>query len=314
VRLLLALLLAAAAGPAGDTQFEVTGQVARLTRPSVSLYGVASPFTASTLTDARGRFTFKKVRQGAYTVSVFAPAEGEARQTIEVGPSTADSRGRVVLHLDFKETDFTLEQSMRRRHMVSAKQLSVPEKATHEYEEAQKDLAKHDVGAAVRHLERAVEMAPQFSVAWNNLGTIAYQTQQFSRAEECFREALEADPQAFEPLVNLGGVLVNLRKVDEAWQYNLHAVLRRPNDALANSQLAMTYMEMGNSALAEKHFILAVQADPAHFSHPQLFLAEIHLRRGDRRLAADDLESFLKYHPDWPQAPKMRETITEFRR
>lgn len=314
VRLLLALLLAPTVGFTVEAQYEVSGQIARVTGASVSLYGVASPFTASTLADDRGRFIFKKVRPGAYTIAVFSPAKGEARQTVEVGPSTADNRHRVVLHLDFKDSDFVPEAAARLRHSISAKQLSVSEKARHEYEDAQKDLARHDVEAAVKHLEHAVEIAPQFAAAWNNLGTIAYQTSQFRRAEECFRNALDADPQSFEPLVNLGGVLIVLKELDDAWRYNLHAVLVRPNDSLANSQLGMTYMEMGNPELAEKYFVQAVQSDPAHFSHPQLFLAEIHLRRGERSQAADDLESFLKYHPDWPHAPKMRQAISEFRR
>jgi Tfp pilus assembly protein PilF len=265
------------------------------------------------LTDDGGRCRVQTERERAYTLAVFSPAGGEARRTVEVGPSTGGPRRRVSLQLDFKESDFVQAAALR-RHAISAKQLSVPEKAFREYEEAQKDLAKHDAASAIRHLEKAVEMAPQYSAAWNNLGTIAYQERNFARAEECFRESLAADPDAFEPLVNLGGVLVNLRKLDEAYQYNLHAVLVRPNDALANSQLGMTYMELGNPTLAEKYFVRAVASDPAHFSHPQLFLAEIHLRRGDRRLAADDLESFLQQHPDWPQAAKMRDSIAAFRR
>ena len=104
----------------------------------------------------------------------------------------------------------------------------------------------------MKHLERAVAIAPQFANAWNNLGTIAYQTQKYSRAEECFREALEQDPDSYEPLVNLGGVLINLHKLDEAWSYNVNAVLARPNDALANAQLGMTYFESGAPELAEK--------------------------------------------------------------
>jgi len=71
--------------------------------------------------------------------------------------------------------------------------------------------------------------------------TIAYQTRKFDRAEECFRQALDLNPAAFEPLVNLGGVLVTMHKLDEAADYNLRAVLARPNDALANSQLGQTY-------------------------------------------------------------------------
>jgi tetratricopeptide (TPR) repeat protein len=304
---LLTLLLAPA------EVYDLTAQISPPGIASVTIYRLASPFTATTLSDEAGRFSFKKLESGAYTVAVFEPSRGEARQTIEVGPSNADARGRVTLTIALKESDFVFADAMRRRHAVNTKQLAVPEKAVREYQEAQKDLARKDVAAATRRLERAVEIAPQFATAWNNLGTIAYQTQHYLRAEECFREALAQDPQAYEPLVNLGGVLVNLHKLDEAWDYNVHAVLVRPNDALANAQLGMTYFELGNFEKAEKYLARAREIDPAHFSHPQLLLAEIHLRRGDTRAAAVELEDFLKYHPDWPKAAEMRAKIREWK-
>jgi tetratricopeptide (TPR) repeat protein len=297
----------------GEPHYELSGRFTPEGRASVSLFGVASPFVATTLSED-GRFSFRKLDPGAYTIAVFIPGQGEARQTVEVGPSGADSRGRIALTLTLKESDFVVAEALRRRHSITAGQLAVPERAVRDYEEAQKDLAKRDVDSAIRRLEHAVEIAPEFSAAWNNLGTIAYQTRKYPRAEECFRAALQADPGSYEPLVNLGGVLVNLHKLDEAWKYNVYAVLTRPNDALANSQLGMTYFEQGQLELAEKHFIAARKIDPAHFSHPQLFLAEIHLRRGQRLETAADLEDFLQHHPDWPQAAKMRETIAGLRR
>jgi tetratricopeptide (TPR) repeat protein len=157
-------------------------------------------------------------------------------------------------------------------------------------------------------------LAPQFADAWNELGTIAYQTQKYARAEECFREALKQDAEAFEPLVNLGGVLVTVHRADEAWQYNARAVALRPNDALAHSQLGMNYYQLGDLGLSVKHLEQARAIDPAHFSHPQLLLAEIHLRRGEKSAAADSLEEFLRYHPDWPQAARIREKIVELRK
>jgi Tfp pilus assembly protein PilF len=309
-RLLLCAGLAAALY-AADPLYQLSGTLTPEGPASVSLFGVASPFTTSALASG-GRFTFKKLRPGAYTVAVFMPGRGEARQTIEIGPSTADSHQRVTLDLHFKDSDF-VQDAVRRQHSVTAKQLTVPEKAVREYQDAQKDLAKHDIDAATKRLEHAVEMAPQFSAAWNNLGTIAYQTQKYMRAEECFREALEAEPGSYEPLVNLGGVLVNLHKLDEAWKVNVFAVLARPTDPLANSQLGMTYFGLDKMDLAEKYFREAARLDPAHFSHPQLFLAEIHLRRGDRAATASDLEDFLKHHPDWPQAERVRQTIAGLR-
>jgi tetratricopeptide (TPR) repeat protein len=304
---LLAFLLAPA------DLYDLTAQLDPPALAAVSICGVAGPFAASTLSDESGRFTFKKLEAGAYTVAVFIPSRGEARQTIEVGPSGADARGRVILTIHLKDSDFVYAEAMRRRHSIGAKQLAVPDKAMREYEEAQKDLAKHDVVAATKRLEHAVEMAPQFATAWNNLGTIAYQTQKYLRAEECFREALAQDPDAYEPLVNLGGVLVNLHKLNEAWEYNVRAVLLRPGDALANAQLGTTYFELADLDLAEKYLKKAREIDPAHFSHPQLLLAEIHLRRGDTHAAAADLEDFLRYHPDWPKADAMRAKIREWK-
>jgi tetratricopeptide (TPR) repeat protein len=312
-RILLPLLVAASSACAAGPFYELSGRFMPAGSASVSLFGVSGPFAASTLSDASGRFTFKKLEAGTYTLAIFLPADGEARQTIEIGPSTADAHRRVALSLAFKESDFARAPALA-RHTVTAKQLAVPDKALRLYDEAHKCLSRRDPDAATQRLEEAVALAPQFSAAWNEMGTIAYQAQKYARAEECFREALAADPNSYEPLVNLGGVLINLHKLDEAWDYNVHAVLLRPTDALAHSQLGMTYFEMGRLDLAEKHFAQAVALDPAHFSHPQLFLAEIHLRRGDRKSAANDLENFLEHHPDWPQAAKMRETIGELRK
>jgi tetratricopeptide (TPR) repeat protein len=296
-----------------DAVFDLAGRIHPEERAAVTLFGDTFPFTASALSEADGRFRFSKLRAGAYTVSVFMPDRGAARQTIEVGPSMADSHSRVSLDISFKETDFVLADALRRRHSVSTTQLAITAKAQRDYEEAHKELARHDADAATRRLEEAVKLAPQFAEAWNELGTIAYQTQKYARAEECFREALEQDPQAFEPLVNLGGVLVTVHRAEEAWEFNARAAAVRPNDALAQSQLGMNYLELFDLDLSVKHLERARAIDPAHFSHPQLLLAEIYLRRGEKIAAADVLEEFLRYHPDWPQAARMREHIAELR-
>jgi tetratricopeptide (TPR) repeat protein len=151
-----------------------------------------------------------------------------------------------------------------------------------------------------------VKIAPQFAAAWNQLGTMAYQRQRYIDAEADFRKALDADPEAFEPLVNLGGVLLNLGRPGEAVAYNQRAVARRPNNALANSQLGLTWFELNDTDEAEKYLKAAIRLDPAHFSHPQLTLAEIYLRRGDRAGAVAALKQFVELHPDAPEAAAIR--------
>jgi Tfp pilus assembly protein PilF len=284
--------------------YELTGRIVPEAEASIYLHGATTPFENATLSDSRGHFRFRKLAQGTYIVTAFQPTLGEARQTVEIGPGVTDARGHVdvTLHLD--------GSSGASGAIVSTRELSIPAKARREYEEAQKKLALPDVPSAIGHLERAVEIAPQYSAAWNHLGTIAYQTRRYSEAEGYFRKALTADPQSFEALVNLGGVLLNLAKYDEALAYNQHAVLRRPNDALANSQLGMSYLAKGDLAPAEKYLAAAKTLDPAHFSHPQLLLAEIHIRKNEHAAAAAELRDFLKRHPDAPEAAHVKERLS----
>lgn len=312
-RFLLAAILVAPAF-AGEPLYELSGRLASDGQAQVSLFGATTPFQAETESDGDGRFRFRNLRAGAYTIAVNIPDRGEARQTVEVGPGTAGSKRKVLVTLRFKDSDFVFKDIARRENSISTKQLAIPPSAIREYQEARKDLERPDVESAVRRLEHAVELAPQFSEAWNTLGTIAYQTRQYDRAERCFRAALQQDPKAYEPLVNLGGVLINTHKLDEALMYNQNAVLTRPNDALANSQLGLAYFAVGNLALAVKYLEIARRIDPAHFSHPQLVLAEIHMRRGENGAAAEALEDFLQHHPDYPTADKIRESIGKLRK
>ncbi len=113
--------------------------------------------------------------------------------------------------------------------------------------------------------------------------------------------------------MNLGGVLLNLGKYEEALQYNNEAAKRRPQDALAQSQLGMTYALLNQLDSAEKHLSNAIRLDPDHFSHPQVLLAQVYARKNDPARAAEQLEDFLRRHPDWPTAAKMNEQISEWR-
>ena len=276
---------------------------------SVTLYGATTPFTETALSDPGGRFRFRRLEPGTYTLSVFVPGRGEARQTVVVTPSTADARGRVRVELEMDDARLRRDEAAS----VSLRALSIPAAARREYQEAQKELSRRDVEAAERRLLKAVELAPNYGEAWNNLGTIAYQTQRYPRAEQMFRRALETDESLYAPLVNLGGVLINLNRFEEAEQYNRHAVLRQPSDALAHSQLGMTLLALGRLDQAQKHLEEAIRLDPAHFSHPHLHLAEVLWRKNDKRGAADVLERFIGQHPDHPAAAQLRLKIAEIR-
>jgi len=278
----------------------------------VSLEGASSPFVSRTLTDSRGRFRFRNLVPGPYTLRIFIPGLTQILRTVEVSPSLAgeDRRIDVTVPYDPEAPDKQAQQST---HTVSARQLSLPSAAVREYREALALLERHQVEEAIRRLERAVKLAPRFVEAWNHLGTIAYQQRRFEDAEKFFRTALEHEPGSYVPTVNLGGVLITVGRYEEALPYNLYAVQKEPRDALAQAQLGKNYLRLGKLDPALQHLNEAKRLDPDHFSFPQLSLAEIYLRRGDLSQAATEFEDFLKRHPDAAQAATVREYLKKIK-
>jgi tetratricopeptide (TPR) repeat protein len=294
--------------------YELTGRIEPPAAFPVFLHGATAPFESSTGSDADGRFRFHKISAGTYTLAISTAARGQVLETIEVGPGTVDSKGRLDIVLRIDDSRLESEGVHATGATVSATVLSIPDGAMREYEEAQRSLSRREPDRASAHLSRAVGVAPQFVAAWNQLGVLAYQARRYNDAEAKFRRALDSDPEAFEPLVNLGGVLLNLDRPREALGYNQRSVALRPNNALANSQLGLTYFDLNDPDPAEKYLKIAIQFDPAHFSHPQLTLAEIYLKRGDRPSALRQFRAFLDRHPDSPQAAAVHQKIAELNR
>jgi tetratricopeptide (TPR) repeat protein len=313
--LLVLLVLAgvrSAADVAAAEEYRLTGQIryedsVRIgmgVSPLVMLEGITKPFAAHTLADRSGKFTFKKLPPDLYTLIVSIARVGQWQQTVEVSPGLADSGNRIFVKVFFRP-----QSRSGTFGGVSVAELSVPEKARKEYEKAYRRLGKKDLAGAVAHLEKSVRLAPRFVSAWNVLGTLAFQSGEFALAESRFREALKHDPEYYPALVNLGGALLSQNRIPESLETNLAAVRERPDDALAHSQLGLSYYFLKKPEEAARHLERAVALDPAHFSFPHLPLADIYLQMKDTVSAARVLEQFLALHPDSAQAPAVRKQL-----
>ena len=287
-------------------RYELRGRIVaergtfRRALPLVLLHASTHPFKAETLADPGGRFKIKNLPAGLYTVTIVLPGRGEVQETLDIGPKSADSRRRMEVEFELDGPAFVLS-----RNTISAVALSVPEKARRLFQKAQERLKKSDAQGAVGFLQQAVEIAPQYVDAWNNLGTLANQNGDYVLAERYFREALAKDPTAFAPLVNLGGALLSQRRAADSLDFNVQAARMRPADALANSQLGQTYYFLGQLEQAERYLRLAKTLDPGHFSFPQLVLADIHRHKRQFASCNAELDEFFRYHPNPERIPAM---------
>jgi Tfp pilus assembly protein PilF len=293
---------------AADAKLELRGRISGAETGrwfQVTVFSVESPYKDSEPVSSDGEFRFRSLTPGNYTVAVTGKDSSEIRRTVVVSAALADREGVIRTTIPYTST----QASNNGSGIVSVQQLALPKKASAWYADAQKRLADHDAAGATRDLMQAVELAPEYSAAWNALGVISFQSGDDLEAERFFRRAMQSDPGSFEASVNLGGVLLKKGWNGEALIYNQIAAQSRPQDALANAQLGMTYFQHGDFEQAERYLIAAKKLDPAHFTQPQLFLAEIFIRRGDRAGAARELEELLLLRPDSPTAETIRREL-----
>ena len=250
-----------------------------------------------------------RLEPGPYTLTVMDPEWGVTRKTVQVTPSFADASGRVQVEIDLERSDAARSRRVEQQGTVSVSALKVSAKARAARRKAQTRLRKGDEKGGIALLLKAVEISPSFTEAWNELGTISYKAGRYVEAEQRFRKALESEPLAYAPMVNLGGALLSQNRFEEALSFNLMARSMQPEDALANSQLGMNFFYKGQFQKAREFLLRAKEADPSHFSYPQLFLADIYAKQGRLPEARAELEETLRLHPDASVAVIAREGL-----
>jgi tetratricopeptide (TPR) repeat protein len=73
----------------------------------------------------------------------------------------------------------------------------------------------------------------------------------------------------------------------------------------------MTYFKLEEFDQAEQYLLAAQRLDPAQFSEPQLFLADIYARRGNRSAAIQELQDLLAIRPDGPLSDSVRRNLAQ---
>jgi tetratricopeptide (TPR) repeat protein len=296
--LLLTLLLASA-------QFQVAGEV---TAPpgtafqSVEIESIDGRFVKTGEINRNGKFSIKKVPEGLYKITIKSEGGRLEQRTIEVRPAFADADGRVAIKLDVADAAPPKDQLT-----VGVAALRISPKATDELQRAYDARGKTKKVRA--HLEKAIEISPDFPEALNNLGTTYYHEKEYGKAAELFQKALDVNPGFYPARVNLGGALLSLRNYDRALAENLKAVEIMPNESLAQAQLGQAFFHLNQYDKALEHLKIAKQLDPMSFTLPGLFIAQIYQARGERTAAIAEYKELLKMHPGYEYAAPIQNEI-----
>ena len=294
-------------------QFQISGEIISPSKHAfqrVEIQSIDRRFVKYADVDFNDKFVFKKIPEGLYKLVISGAGRREEHRTIEVRPAFADARGRVVVKIELPGSGASGDQLK-----VGVAALGVSRKAADELRRAYD--AQGDIEKARRHLQKAIDIAPHFTEALNNLGTIYYHDKKFDKAAELFERALQANPNYYPARVNLGGALISLGDYPRALTENFKALAMRNDDSLALSQTGQTLFHLKRYDEAIVHLEAAKRIDPMSFTLPGLFIAQIHRIRGNTDGVIAEYREFLKVHPGHPETlfvqSKLREIESQSR-
>lgn len=276
----------------------------------VRLEKESTQIVQTTYTDGSGSFEFRGLPGGTYYIAVnldgYQPVHqqvdltsfGGSALTIFLTRASKDNSSKLT-GLDAEDEDVVDISQMKE---------NLPKKAVQDYEKAMEEKKKGKLEAAIKLLEDAIRMAPNFYHAHNNLGML-YQTQKrFTDAEKEYKRSSEINAKNDRPLVNLGSLYIEQadeqkdntqvkgQLLDHALD-NLEAAVKiNPHSAFGYYFLGLANYQSSFLEEAEAAFNKAHGLNPK-LTRIHLLLANIHWRQGKWPEVIENIDDYLKENP-----------------
>lgn len=266
--------------------------------------------------DSIGNFEFRNLQPGLYYVAVKLEGYEEVRQEVEVDSFGASRVASVSVFMNKPAVRTVTRRSVfdgEDPDVVDITQIKdYPKKAVQEFEKALEENRKGNPEKAVKRLEEAIRIAPDFYYAHNHLGVLYQKSARFRDAEKEFRRARELNPRTEQPLVNLGSLFIeesDARRtegdevvgelLDNALDVLEEAVKLKPRSAAGHYYLGAANYKSEFYEEAEAALKKALEVDPSR-GHARLMLVNVYMKQKRWNLVLEHLNAYLKENPKAP--------------
>lgn len=267
-------------------------------------------------TDGSGRFTFRGLAHGRYTIRVLPLGTGMEEQYEEVEIAGIGARGRALPEHVQKDVYLRARKSSAnapfQNEVIYVQE--VPKEAETLYKDALKDLGSQRVQEGVQSLQRAIDIFPDYFMAVQKLATVRLGEEKFEDAISLFEKALKINQRCFDCMFGIAHASFSVRKYAEAVAAAENATKEKPGSFEAYLVLGMGYRMTKEYAKAEKALQQANknadgQSPDVHWQMALLYGKE--LEKFEE--AAKSLELFLKFSPDAPNKEDVKKLIKQFK-
>ena len=166
---------------------------------------------------------------------------------------------------------------------------------------------------AVAELEKATDLYPEFSEAWNLLGQVRLQLKDESGAQKAFESAADSDPKYLRPQVAMMELESRRQGWDQVSQWSTKVIELHPYHMQAHYYQGVANLHLRQLEQAEES-LTKVRASHKADDYPYagyllgLMLAD----KGNFNDAAKELKHFLKLRPEAPEGDRVKTVLSDW--
>lgn len=201
---------------------------------------------------------------------------------------------------------YSSAQSQPPGYAVSVRELSIPPKALHAFEQGIDLLTKKDPAGSLPHFQRAIAEYAGYYEAYDGMGAADLKLWRLTEAEQAFRKSIDlSGGQYAHPLFALGAILDDQEKFAEAESVIHKGLNLDPESWTGHYYLALALFGLNRFAEAETSVREALRRK-TDFPEAYLLLADIHRREEDYPALLNDLDEYLKIAPYGPASARAK--------
>jgi tetratricopeptide (TPR) repeat protein len=258
----------------------------------------------TTIADLSGHFSFPNVPRGYYTIRVEIDGFEDVNQTVE---ATGADTNILISLVRKRRTDTGPAE------LVNVKEFTetYPKKAVSYYEKGTAAFEQKKYDEAIKDLRQAVELAPTFYQAHNELGRAYREAGRNDDAEKEFITAHELNSSGFAPLLNLTTLYLDENEPERAVKTGEEAVKVNSRSATAFFSLGIALYKTSKLDRAEAALKRALELAPK-MANVRLMLANVYLKLHRYDSTLDQLNSYIAENPHGQQleaAERMRDEL-----
>jgi tetratricopeptide (TPR) repeat protein len=264
--------------------------------------------------DSSGTFGFHGLHPETYWVSVNDEHYQPVRMAVAIRPTSLGPSVVIDVQLTPKDSKNSPASDSRQQgsnpNMMDIREYSknFPKKAVKEFEKGVASDRDNNKDEAIAHYRKAIELAPDFYPAHNNLGSDELSQSHFDVARSEFEKVVRLNHSDASAYFNLANVSMLMNQLPEAQSFLDEGLRRQPDSAMGKFLLGTLNIRIGKLPEAELALRQAINLDPS-MAQPRLQLVNLFLKQGRNADAVAQLHAFLTAIPSSPFSSQAKQIL-----